>query len=122
MKYPAWFQPHHKTVNERLDRQDETLCLILSATERLLRMSGTVSQKLDDAAARDEAALAKLSADLTAIADELKANAPDAGSVVTQAQVDRHLAIATGLEAAAAAADAMVVPAPAPVEEPPAAP
>lgn len=76
-------------------------------------MGTTVSQQIDDAAARDEVATAKLSADLAAIAEELKANAPNPGAVVTQAQADRHSAIAAALEAAAAAADALVVTPPA---------
>lgn len=78
--------------------------------QEIKNMGTTLSQQMDDAAARDEAATAKLSADLAAIALELQTNAPAAGSVVTQAQVDRHVAIATALEAAAAAADALVVP------------
>lgn len=94
----------------RFDRLDAELHTILLALGKVIKMSETVSQQLDAAAARDEAATAKLSADLAAIAEELKANAPDPGSVVTQAQADRHIAIATALEAAAAAADAMVVP------------
>lgn len=118
--FPGWFNRHHESVHDKLDK---IFAAILAANktsaanfdalnhklERLITMSETVSQQLDDAAVRDEAATAKLSADLVAIAAELKANAPDPGSVVTQAQADRHLAIATALEAAAAAADALVV-------------
>lgn len=85
-------------------------------TRKELRTMGTtISEQLDADAARDEAATAKLSADLAAIAAELKANAPPVGSVITQAQADRHTAIAVSLEAVAAAADALVTPvAPAP--------
>lgn len=95
----------------RFDRSDAELHTILLAIGKVIDMSETVSQQIDAAAARDEAATAKLSADLAAIAAELKATQPDPGSVVTQAQADRHNAIATALEAAAAAADALVVPA-----------
>lgn len=87
---------------------DQRIDAILANTERLLTMSGSISAQIDDAAARDEAAMAKLSADLGKIADELKATAPAPGTTVTQAQADRHTAIATALEAAAAAADALV--------------
>jgi hypothetical protein len=87
---------------------------VLSLVKRLITMSTTVSQQLDDAATRDEAGLAKISADLAAIATELQATAPAPGTVVTQAQADRHTAIATAIEAAAAAAGALVVPPPPP--------
>jgi hypothetical protein len=83
---------------------------ILATVKRIETMGTTVSQQLDDAATRDEAAMAKLSTDLAAIAAELKATAPAPGSTVTQAQADRHTAIATALEAASAAADALVTP------------
>lgn len=91
---------------------DPRLDEILATVRRLETMSNTMSGQLDDDAARDEAAMTKLSTDLAAIAAELKANVPPVGTQVTQAQVDRHTAIATSLEAAAAAADALVAPAP----------
>lgn len=118
---------HHRppdqiiNVNVHLPALAELAALVIKGFNELRKdiatMSSTVSQKIDDAAARDEAATAKLSADLTAIAEELKANTPDPGSIVTQAQADRHLAVAAALEAAAAAADALVTPTPVP--EPP---
>ncbi len=73
-------------------------------------MAESLSQQLDDADTRLEAALAKISTDLTAIAAELKANTPNPGSMMTQAQADRNTAIATSLEAVASAADALATP------------
>lgn len=95
-------------------RHDPRIDEILSTVKRLVHMSSTVSQQLDDAAAREEVSMAKLSADLTAIAAELLAATPPVGSVITQSQADRHVAIATSLEGVAAAADALVTAPPPP--------
>jgi septal ring factor EnvC (AmiA/AmiB activator) len=90
--------------------QDDRFTALQQTLKELKTMSESLSQQLDDADVRIEAALAKLSTDLTDIAAELKANTPNPGSMITQAQADRNLAIATNLESLAAAADAMATP------------
>lgn len=92
---------------------DPRLDILVTLAQRIFEMSTTISGQIDDAATRDEAAMAKLSTDLGKIADELKAITPAPGTTVTQAQADRHVAIATALETLATTADALVTTPPA---------
>lgn len=85
-------------------RSDE----ILAKLKGIETMGNTLSGKLDDISAREEAAQAKFSADLQKIADAVRNNTPAVGTTITQAQVDRQSAIADSLDTLVTTADSLV--------------
>lgn len=88
--------------------EDQRTDEILATVKRIETMGQTLSGKLDDISAREEAAQATLSADLQKIADAIRNNTPAVGTTITQAQVDRQTAIADSLGALATTADSLV--------------
>lgn len=99
-----------------VDLLRQTLC----NTERLITMSQTLSEQVDAANAALASGLDAIQTDVTAIAAELQAAVPPAGTTITQAQVDALNAQVARVQTVKTSLDALVVPAPAP--PPPAAP
>jgi hypothetical protein len=83
---------------------------ILRSTERLIVMSQTLSEQVDAANAALSAGLDSIQTDVTAIAAELQAAVPPAGSTISQAQVDALNAQVTRVRAVKTSLDALVVP------------
>lgn len=77
-----------------------------------IRMSGsTLSAQVDAGNAATAVALDSIQTDVTAIAAELAAGVPTAGSTISQAQVDTMNANIARLQAVKTALDGLVVPA-----------
>jgi hypothetical protein len=88
--------------------------LILQGQQELKVMSQTNQDAIDAANATLTAGLDKLQTDLQAIATELQAAIPPAGTVPTAASIAALQAGVTRLQSVVTAADALVVPPPAP--------
>jgi hypothetical protein len=78
-------------------------------------MSGNLEEQLSADATATAAALTTISTDLTAIAAQIAAAVPVAGTVITEADVDAANANAASVKAIAAAANAMVNPVATPI-------
>lgn len=87
---------------------------ILRNTERLIVMSQTLSEQVDAANIALSAGLDAIQTDVTAIAAELQAAVPPAGTTITQAQVDALNAQVARVQAVKTSLDALVVPPPTP--------
>jgi len=118
--FPPWFNRHHQSVHERLDQIDQRLHLLLHATERLIEMSGSLSEQLAAAQADTNAKLDAIGTDVSEISadvDHLLAGM-NTGDAVTQSMVDAAVGIQTRVTALKDALDAVnakvppVVPAP----------
>ena len=106
---PGWFNRHHDSVHNRLDHQDEMLRLVLHATERLLKMSGSLSDQLAAAQADTNAKLDAIGTDVSDISadvDTLLAGMTTGGAV-TQEMVDAAVGIQNRVTALKESLDAV---------------
>ena len=100
------FWPEHHPIR-RIERK---LDQVLAELQELKQMSQNNQSALDAANAALQAGLDKIQTDVTAIAAELQANLPAAGSVPSAASVAALQAQVTRLQTVGAALDALVVP------------
>jgi hypothetical protein len=111
--FPGWFQPHHDSVEDRLNQIQGEIRLLLQATERLIKMADTADQALGELAALEQAqaaALAKLQADVTAALARIQTGGPL--TAAQQAEVDALKGAMAADTATVDAIDASTQPAP----------
>lgn len=106
IEFPGWFQRHHESVDQQLDRLDQKLILVLQALERLIQMSTTTTNSLanlQDAVAKETSVDQSVLTLVTTLAAEIQAASPTGDNPAIDAVVATMSANAAALSAAVAA-------------------